>query len=172
MRVMSYGLFWRRDEIEWNPGQGYRDSFRLLGRIGAKRGTIRIADFRYQQGIYILFDDYGPSYVGLTRDQGLGKRLQDHTKDRHRRTWDRFSWFGFLDTTKVPGEKGVHGLLDTNTEITDDQWTTIGDLEALLIRAIGPKHNKNIMNFDQAKEWTQIGWSDVDRYLGRVSKVR
>jgi hypothetical protein len=32
----------------------------------------------------------------------------------------------------------VHGQLDTNTEITDDQWTTIGDLEALLIRAIGP----------------------------------
>tara|TARA_R110002096_G_scaffold434091_1_gene654706 strand:- start:904 stop:1089 length:186 start_codon:yes stop_codon:yes gene_type:complete len=61
MKVTSFGLFWRESEIDWNPGQGCKDSFRLLGRKGANRGTIQIADFRHQQGIYILYDDYGPS---------------------------------------------------------------------------------------------------------------
>ena len=81
MRVTSYGLFWREDEIDWHPGGGVRDSFRLLGRSGSHRGKIRVVDFRHQQGIYILYDEYGPSYVGLTRNQGLGKRLKDHKSD-------------------------------------------------------------------------------------------
>ena len=34
MQVTSYGLFWRADDIEWFPGKGNRDEFRLLGRIG------------------------------------------------------------------------------------------------------------------------------------------
>jgi hypothetical protein len=95
MRVTSYGLFWREDEIDWHPGAGYKDSFRLLGRIGSNRGKIRMVDFRHQQGIYILYDNYGPSYVGLTRNQGLGRRLKDHKSDHLADKWDRFSWFGF-----------------------------------------------------------------------------
>lgn len=74
MKVKSYGLFWRRNEIEWYPGAGVAHSFRLLGRIGATKKTIKVADFRHQQGIYILYDEYGPSCVGLTQKQGLGKR--------------------------------------------------------------------------------------------------
>ncbi len=95
MKVTSYGFFWRQSEIDWKPEQGYKDRFRLLGRKCANRGTIQIADFRFPQGIYFLYDDYGPSYVGLTRAQGLGKRLTDHLDDHLAGKWDRFSWFDF-----------------------------------------------------------------------------
>ena len=169
MRVTSYGLFWRASEIDWNPGSGYKNSFRLLGRIGSNRGTIRVADFRRQQGLYILYDDYGPSYVGLTRDQGLGKRLKDHMSDGLEGKWDRFSWFGFRSFLQQDASTGILELGDPEADITEDTSTTIGDLEALLIRAIGPKRNKNFMKFKSAERWIQIDYYETDKYLEKLS---
>lgn len=169
MKVTSYGLFWRESEIDWHPGMGYKDSFRLLGRTGSNRGTIRAADFRHQQGIYILYDEYGPSYVGLTRSQGLGKRLKDHTKDGLQGTWDRFSWFGFVPVLDTKSETtGLRQLGAVGSDVTEDAHTTIGDLEALLIRAIGPKNNSLNMKFKDAEEWTQIEYDKIETYLDRL----
>src|SRR6476659_4998696 len=95
MVIQSYGLFWRRDEVTWHPGAGKKKAFRLLGRRGTNRPGLRLSDFRDQQGIYVLYGNYGPHYVGLTRKRGLGQRLKDHTGDEHWDRWDRFSWFGF-----------------------------------------------------------------------------
>jgi hypothetical protein len=170
MRITSYGLFWRESEIEWYPGQGIKDSFRLLGRVGTNAGKIKIADFRRQQGIYILYDEYGPSYVGLTRQQGLGKRLKDHMTDHLEGRWDRFSWFGF-NPIGVAGDDGVLRLSDLQTEVSEQTHTTIGDLEALLIRAIGPKLNTAWMKFKDAVEWSQIEREDIDRCLAKVRPV-
>lgn len=168
MKVTSYGLFWRASEIDWNPGQGYKNSFRLLGRRGANRGTIQIADFRFQQGIYILYDEYGPSYVGLTRAQGLGKRLKDHLDDHLAERWDRFSWFGFRPTGCSDQQSGILELDEPPENLTDDTNTTIGDLEALLIRSIGPKRNTAYPSFQDADEWTQIEYEKQDTYLDRL----
>ena len=74
--------------------------------------------------------------------------------------WDRFSWFGFWP---------VFGLDEPETELTEDSNTTIGDLEALLIRAIGPKLNSAWMNFKNAYEWTQISDDETEKYLNRLS---
>ncbi len=82
MQVTSYGLFWRADEIEWFPGHGNRNEFRLLGRV------------------------------------------------------------------------------------TDATSTSIGDLEALLIAAMGPKLNYPRMRFSEAESWEQIGkreWEETYR---------
>jgi hypothetical protein len=168
MRVTSYGLFWRESEIDWHPGQGYKDSFRLLGRIGSQRGKIRVADFRQQQGIYILYDNYGPSYVGLTRNQGLGKRLKDHQSDHLRGKWDRFSWFGFRPLLSEKASSGITQLGDPQTDVSENTSTTIGDLEALLIRAIGPKRNTAQMKFEFAEKWIQIDYDDSEKYLDRL----
>lgn len=168
MKITSFGLFWRESEIDWNPGQGYRDSFRLLGRKGANRGTIQITDFRFQQGIYILYDEYGPSYVGLTRAQGLGKRLKDHLDDHLAGKWDRFSWFGFRPIGQANSKSGILELDQPPEDLTDDTNTTIGDLEALLIRAIGPKRNTAYPSFKGADEWIQIEYEEQDQYLKRV----
>jgi hypothetical protein len=88
-------LFWNVDEVEWFPGAGNRKRFRLLGRIGQRRGKLQVCDFRLVRGIYVLYDDYGPYYVGLARDRGIGGRLRRHRRDVHAGAWDRFSWFGF-----------------------------------------------------------------------------
>ncbi|MFC0202919.1 GIY-YIG nuclease family protein [Novosphingobium soli] len=167
MRITSYGLFWKADEIEWAPGAGYKDSFRLLGRVGMNRGKLQVADFRHQQGIYILYDDYGANYVGLSRT-GLGKRLRDHTEDKHAGKWDRFSWFGFRPLGGA-GSNGVFQLGQTKEEVSENAHATIGDLEALLIKAMGTRNNSVSMRFKDAVEWKQVDWDDIEKYLLRVA---
>lgn len=168
MKITSFGLFWRESEIDWNPCQGYRDSFRLLSRKGANLGAIQITDFRFQQGIYILYDEYGPSYVGLTRSQGLGKRLKDHLDDHLAAKWNRFSWFGFRPIGQANSNNGILELDQPPEDLTDDTNTTIGDLEALLIRAIGPKRNTAYPAFRGGDEWIQIEYEEQEKYLARV----
>lgn len=168
MRITSFGLFWREDEIEWEPGRGRRDGFRLLGRVGAQSGTLRVCDFRHQSGIYILYDDYGPNYVGLTRALGLGQRLKNHTSDRHAGKWDRFSWFGFKDVSTNSNEHGLNYLESGKDKVTSSQFTTIGDLEALLIASMGTRSNRAKMKFADADRWEQIAYDECERYLGRL----
>lgn len=170
MQVTSYGLFWRAEEIEWSPGQGNRNEFRLLGRIGKNRPKIKVADFRRQQGIYILFDEYGPAYVGLAKGDRLGARLRDHHNDHLDGKWDRFSWFGFNPVGAIPDECGVLSLNQPSGDITSDTSTTIGELEALLIAAMGPKLNYQKMRFKNAEKWEQIGyWEWEDAYRSRIA---
>ncbi len=145
-------------------------TFSGVGASG-KPGAVQI-DFRHQQGIYILYDDYGPSYVGLTRDQGLGKRLKDHKTDHLKNKWDRFSWFGFRPLLPSDATSGVITLGSPQTDVSEDTSTTIGDLEALLIRAIGPKRNRQYMSFDHAERWTQIAYEDGETYLQRAVEPR
>lgn len=169
MQVTSYGLFWRRDEVEWSPGSGQRGRFKLLGHIGERKPRLKVADFRLQQGIYVLFDDYGPSYVGLTRrEKGLGQRLKEHDSDHLKHCWDRFCWFGFKSLAKSSQVPGFYSLADPQVSVTANTSADIGDLEALLIQVIGPKNNSRNMRFQNADEWLQVEHGMYDEYLARL----
>jgi hypothetical protein len=89
------GMFWDREEVNWNPGSGPA-AWQLLGRINKNRGALRICDFRRAQGFYVLFDEFRANYVGLARGaEGLGERLRRHNKEKL--NWERFCWFAFDD---------------------------------------------------------------------------
>jgi len=137
MFVKNFGLLWRADEVTWNPGKGTRRAFRLLGRRGKNRSRLRLVDFRHQQGIYILYGNHGPYYVGLTKKQGLGKRLKDHLTDGHAHQWDRFSWFGFCAVLARKDEHGLRKLKDMAENVLGSRQSVITDVEALLISAMG-----------------------------------
>ncbi|WP_295038018.1 hypothetical protein [uncultured Fibrobacter sp.] len=169
MQIQNYGLFWRRDEVEWNPGTGKK--FELLGRIGEKRSILQIADFRYQQGIYILYGSYGAYYVGLANSskRGLGKRLEEHTVDDHWNSWDRFSWFGFKKVLSKPNKEGILSLQKT---LAENKWSnpniTIKNLEALLIRAMGCFGNTLEMNFTPEQKWEQVPLKEREYYINKL----
>lgn len=163
MFVKSYGLFWRRDEVDWNPGTG--KPFRLLGRIGANRGKIRITDFREQSGIYILYGNHGAYYVGLATD--LGNRLRDHIWDHHGSQWDRFSWYGFRKVLAGRNGDGFCKMGPLATTTITNPELVISDVEALLIRAMGLSNIRQ-MSFHQADEWEQIKAHEIEKYLDRV----
>jgi hypothetical protein len=166
MFIKNFGLFWRADEVEWNPGRG-APAWRLLGRSGTNLPGLRLADFRKQIGIYILYGNLGPYYVGLTKKQGLGKRLQDHLTDGHAGQWDRFSWFGFC-ALKKKGADGLCALKTMPSNVLGNPDSVITDVEALLIRAMG-LNNINQNNFKAADEWIQVKTDEVGYYLTKQS---
>ena len=171
--IRSYGLFWSADEVNWFPRSDPESGpFELLGRIGTKRGSLWVCDFRYQKGIYVLYDDYGPYYVGLTRRQTLGTRLRAHRnpRSRHARNWDRFSWFGFRDVSDDCYDDGTSVLGDLPTQLLADARSSMRDTETLLMRALGTHHrgNETKTRFVGADEWTQITKLEVESYLDRL----
>ena len=96
MLISNYGLFWRRDRIHWGAG---KNKGHLKGVL-AKRRTSNPVDFRYQQGVYALYDDgFSLVYIGQagTGANRLFSRLRQHRTDHLAERWSRFSWFGVLD---------------------------------------------------------------------------
>jgi hypothetical protein len=165
--IKNFGLFWRADEVEWEPGKGSKNVFRLLGRQGINLPGLRLTDFRHQQGIYILYGNHGPYYVGLTKRQGLGKRLKDHRTDHHAELWDRFSWFGFCRVQKAKDKYRLQKLGKMATSALGKPSSVISDTEALLIRAMGLM-NINQTNFVQATEWEQVKAYEAQHYFTKL----
>ncbi len=142
---------------------------RLLGHRGKGAG-FRIADFRTQSGLYVLYGNYGPYYVGLVHANRLGNRLRDHLKDHHKGKWDRFCWFGFRSVHVVPGRQGVCGLMDANPSMPVQPKAAIRDIEALLIRSLGLSSNVKQSGFVGAEEWTQVKQHQVTEFLAKVRR--
>jgi hypothetical protein len=168
MLIQAYGLFWDKTEIVWQSGRGRRKTFQLLGRIGTNRGTLRMADMRDQTGIYVLHDDWGVYYVGLTRKQSLGKRLKDHVDDEHAEKWQRFSWFGFNQVLKSRGPDNLCVIKPTPQLTLGTPHDAIRDMEALLIQLHNPRGNVTKMKFQKAEKWTQVEWDESNKYLNRL----
>ena len=123
--VSSFGMFWRRDSIQWGA------SPKLLGmqQLGATP-----VNFNKQLGIYLLYDGREVIYIGRTTDRPLGRRLYEHTLDRLAARWDRFSWFGLLPVS----ESGQLAPLPAAYEAAK----IIPALEAILIEALEPRQNR------------------------------
>jgi hypothetical protein len=168
--IYAFGLFWHTDEIDWFPGRGKRHAFRLLGRRGKYSKALRMADFRDQLGLYILYGNYGPHYAGLTQRQTFGKRLKAHMLDEHGGKWDRFSWFGFKQVLKRRGRDGLHRLRDRIPERTSiDPKIAIEEMKALLIKAMALT-NIAETRFANAELWEQVKKADADKLLARAAK--
>lgn len=136
--VSSFGMFWRRDAIQWAATP------KLLGmqQLGATP-----VDFNKQLGIYLLYDGREVIYIGRTTDRPLGRRLFEHTVDRLAARWDRFSWFGLLPVS----ESGQLGVLPASY----DAAKMIPALEAILIEALEPRQNRKRGDDLSAAEFIQ-----------------
>lgn len=150
--VTSFGMFWRRDAVEWIPTP------KLLGM--QQIGAIPV-DFNKQLGIYLLYDGREVIYVGRTTDRPLGRRLYEHTLDRMSARWDRFSWFGLLPVT----ESGKLGKLP-NSYIAAK---IIPALEAILIEALEPRQNRKRGDDLAAVEYLQKVNPEIEKKKVKVT---
>lgn len=179
MLIHAYGLFWRRDEVPWNPGSGGSSEFgvnpfSLLGRHGAVRPKLRVIDVRPMHGVYLLHSHYGTYYVGLAKGTGgLGSRLRDHTRDKHADYWDSFSWFAF---DRVLARRLRSGLTRSKHQPLTQQvrpTALISDVEAMLIMALGTteRGNRNQAAFASATRWQQVKLDEWGTYLRRAQSM-
>src|SRR5207302_4573769 len=165
MLIRAFGLFWRSDEV-WPDGRGRSE---LLGRRGRRLAVVEICNFWRQQGLYVLYNAYGPYYVGLVRQGTLGNRLYSHHfRDGHRGKWDRFSWFGFCGVLGARDEHGLQLLKARPERARGSLYDAIGDIEALLINALGPRANRHFEHLGDAFEWTQVLSDERDDLLARL----
>jgi hypothetical protein len=81
--INAFGMFWMRDRVQWKPNMP-----RLLG---VQQAGSTLVNFTAQAGVYVLYDGPRPIYVGKVTEPRMGARLFDHTRDRLKGRWDRFS---------------------------------------------------------------------------------
>lgn len=144
--IHAFGMFWQRELVLWSGSPS------LLGKqqIGADA-----VDFNLQNGVYLLHDGREVVYVGRSIDRPLGKRLYEHTQDRLRGRWNRFSWFGLHEVS----DNGELNTLDINPS-TD---IIISTLEALLIEGLEPRQNRRRGDDFNAIEYLQAEDPEIEK---------
>lgn len=161
MLIQNYGLFWQRKNVFWGkPGI----SGHLQGHPA--RSAFTVVDFRYQQGVYCLYDDnFRLVYIGqagANDNSRLFDRLKQHCSDALADRWTKFSWFGIRWVTKA-------GQLAAEAQGTHTTSGAVLDhVEAILIAAAEPPHNRQGGRFgDEVQQYLQ--WRDADM-LGKTTE--
>jgi hypothetical protein len=145
--IQALGMYWSRGLVVWtnNPTlQGQQQT-------GAKP-----VDFSNQRGVYLLYDDRDVIYVGRATDQGLGRRIYQHTVDRLASRWNRFSWFGILRVTP-------DGSLAAEQPKVLPQEVIVATMEALLIEGLEPPQNRRRGDDFRAIEYIQREDPELER---------
>jgi len=145
--VNAFGMFRDRAKVHWETEP------QILGQQAGSKPV----NFCEQRGVYLLHDSQGVLYVGRATDQSLGKRLQQHTYDRHAGRWTRFSWFGVY-----PVEE--NGTLKTSADFSNvDINIVIATMEAVLIEGLEPRQNRKRGDDFQAIEFLQVEDPNFER---------
>jgi hypothetical protein len=145
--IRTYGEFWNPELVDWDR------SWRLLGK---RRDVPKGADINVyeERGVYVLYMDYEPVYVGKADETSIGYRLQLHRQSQSKGPrWDRFSWFG------IRGLRKNNVLRAINEGFHPKKSELIATLEALLIFTIDPRLNRRREKFKGA---IQLYQSDTD----------
>lgn len=144
--IKTCGEFWDPELVRWGS------PWKLWGKLKANGPDINLWP---ERGVYILYKNYVPVYVGRAERQCIGDRLYEHRFDwKKGARWDSFSWFG------------IGGLLPNNEVAKHapsyqlSSGALLSGLEALLIAVIDPRLNSR-------REWLKgVLWffqSDTDR---------
>ncbi|MFC7959667.1 GIY-YIG nuclease family protein [Rhodococcoides kroppenstedtii] len=148
--INAFGMYWSRSDVFWEAGQ--------VSLLGEQQAGSEPVDFREQAGIYLLYDGNKIVYVGRVTEPRMGARLREHTRDRHKSRWDRFSWFG-VRSVDDPGR-----LAPVCTESISIK-TLIATMEALLIEGLEPPQNRRQDDGFNAVEFTQMTDPKVEMQL-------
>lgn len=151
--IGSFGMFWHRNEVDWRTPK-----VRLLGVQLTGGDPI---DFSEQAGIYLLHEGNRVIYVGRVTESRLGARLWEHTRDRLKARWDKFSWFG----VRSVGDDGKLGEVPPPGMSIE---ALIATMEALMIEGLEPPQNRRQGDGFKALEFIQ----EVDPAIENERKRR
>ena len=113
-------------------------------------------DVYEERGVYVLYNDFDPVYVGKADGQSIGWRIHLHRESQRKGPrWDRFSWFGLRGLRS----DGQLRALGTYAHLPKSEL--IATLEALLIMVIDPRLNARREKFKNA---TRLSQSDADKH--------
>jgi hypothetical protein len=151
--IKACGEFWNPEYVKWES------PWELLGTREPNGANINMYG---ERGVYILYQDRLPVYVGKADKTCLGDRLAQHRIDwRKVGRWDSFSWFG------------VFGLKQDNPlplpkEIKLSPSELIAGLEALLIAVIDPGLNSKR---ERLKDVVWLYQSETYKPVDRLASI-
>lgn len=146
MIVRAFGLFWNVTGVDW-------DAKRMVGVYEDSETKEKITSNCWaQSGIYCLYHEFMPIYVGRAVSRNLGDRVNSHRSDRLAGRWDSFSWFG---THKVNKDGTLQAF---KTRLTK-RGQIVRSLEAFALIAFDPRLNRRHESIPSALEFIQ----QVDR---------
>jgi hypothetical protein len=146
MIVRAFGLFWSISGIDWDNGvmRGIFD-----GRDEETGRRIHIDSNAWaQSGVYCLYHEFTPIYVGRALKGNMGVRINAHRDDRLAGRWDSFSWFG---THKVNLDGSLRPF---NLRLTR-RAQIVKSLEAFALIAFDPRLNRRHESLPEALEFMQ-----------------
>lgn len=145
--IKSYGEFWNPDAVDWGAKK-------LLGTWN-NDGARKENNFWSAKGIYVLYQEFKPIYVGkaLADSSGVGKRLADHLSDRLVGRWDMLSWYSLSKPSKTTALVNLAGGRHLSTK------QMVETLEAMAILITDPPLNRKRESLDGAIEVEQVGGS-------------
>lgn len=152
------GSRWKAEDVFWHSAA---KNGKLLG-VPAQAKRSPITNFADQSGIYVLYSNFVPIYVGQANCT-LFARLKNHyLRGDFVGRWDRFTWFGFRAV--VGGKKPKLKKPGASFHITPRQL--LDHLEALLIHSFEPQLNgqegrfgKSVIRHKQVRD-TRLGPDD------------
>lgn len=157
--IGAHGLFWERDAVDWEAPRG--QTFQLLGFRHKLLPKLQVCDFRRARGVYLLFNEYGPTYVGQARGatDGFGYRLRAHHRDGFK-DWTRFCWFSFDNVATTSGFPGWCDVTRDENARSVGAESAINDLEALMIVAFGLRSQNQMRLRGSGPAWEQLTRDD------------
>jgi hypothetical protein len=141
LAIRAYGIYWERSKVDWQPS--------VPSLFGRQHEASPVVDLSKQRGVYLLYDGRELVYVGRSVDLGITVRLRDHTVNRLRSRWDRFSWFGLSPVTES-GDVTIGGTQSANLA------QVVALLEAVLIEALEPRLNRQKGQGFEGAEFLQV----------------
>ncbi|GHT18553.1 hypothetical protein FACS1894189_6600 [Planctomycetales bacterium] len=158
--ISSYGLLWERDKVDWtNPQPVMNGSAYWRTSTGEKQSIQyndkiqdgKIINFANQIGVYILYNDEKPVYVGraLGKNSCLFIRLFEHAKQNDKQEhWNKFSWFGIC-----PVDRDNQKIIRDAALPTYSSELVVHVLEAVLIATAAHPLNRKAGDFGDAKKY-------------------
>ena len=148
--IKNFGHLWERKYLfRGRPGV----SGHLKGRVSPRK---KVVDFRYQIGVYVLYDkDLKAVYVGQA---GYGEtnrmldRLKQHEGDHLWNRWIYFSWYGI----RKAADTALHLGQTSNSAYSASGSTLIEQLEGVLISVLEPSLNRQGAIWKGVEEYFQL----------------
>jgi hypothetical protein len=154
--IRAYGEYWRTDYVNWEKAKP------VINGTRNRSGQGNAIDIYQQRGVYVLYKDYVPVYVGKADNEPLGSRLRKQWGSLRRgNRWDTFSWFGI----RTIFDQKVQGEMEGGEPVSSD--VLIETLEAILILTINPLLNARRESFKNAERLYQ---SQDDRPKSEIEK--
>lgn len=166
--ILTLGARWKAEDVYWHTAAS---NAALLG-VNQRKVTGPVANFAHQTGIYVLYANFVPVYVGQA-NKTLWARLHKHMlHDDLAGRWDRFTWLGFRKV--IGGDDPKLSKPGSAFHIATKQL--LDHLEAALIHSFEPAMNgqegrfgEGVIRYKQVRD-TRLGPTDRKLLEGMAVK--